>query len=88
MSALIRSPPPFTIAVLITAKDLHGVPGSQNGFDNSGQRGSILWNTEQSYIDRTNAIIKTLAAEFSQSQYANTVSAIGECKAWQLAENG
>lgn len=23
--------------------DLHGVPGSQNGFDNSGQRGSANW---------------------------------------------
>ncbi len=23
--------------------DLHGAPGSQNGFDNSGRRGSELW---------------------------------------------
>ncbi len=23
--------------------DLHGAPGSQNGFDNSGRRGDILW---------------------------------------------
>jgi glucan 1,3-beta-glucosidase len=23
--------------------DLHGAPGSQNGFDNSGQRGQALW---------------------------------------------
>lgn len=23
--------------------DLHGCPGSQNGFDNSGRRGDILW---------------------------------------------
>lgn len=56
--------------------DLHGVPGSQNGFDNSGHRGSINWNTQQSNIDRSSAIIKTLAAEFSQAKYNNVVSAI------------
>ncbi|KAF8971704.1 glycoside hydrolase superfamily [Flammula alnicola] len=40
--------------------DLHGAPGSQNGFDNSGQRmGSPTWQTEQSFVDRTDAIIKT-----------------------------
>jgi glucan 1,3-beta-glucosidase len=26
--------------------DLHGAPGSQNGFDNSGQRGAANW-----YVD-------------------------------------
>lgn len=26
--------------------DLHAGPGSQNGFDNSGQRGEIGWVTE------------------------------------------
>lgn len=62
--------------------DLHGVPGSQNGFDNSGHRGSINWNTQQSNIDRSSAIIKTLAAEFSQAKYNNVVSAIGEYLAY------
>ncbi|KAF9509204.1 glycoside hydrolase family 5 protein [Hydnum rufescens UP504] len=56
--------------------DLHGAPGSQNGYDNSGHRGSISWNIDQTNIDRTNAIIKALAAEFSKPQYANVVSAI------------
>lgn len=59
--------------------DLHGVPGSENGFDNSGHRGAINWNTAQSNIDRSSAIIKTLAAEFSQAKYNNVVSAIGGC---------
>ncbi|KAF9015697.1 exo-1,3-beta-glucanase [Cyathus striatus] len=45
--------------------DLHGAPGSQNGFDNSGQKKSFPeWQTSQSNIDRTNAIIKTLASMF------------------------
>ncbi|KAF8335349.1 glycoside hydrolase family 5 protein [Cantharellus anzutake] len=57
--------------------DLHGVPGSQqNGFDNSGRRGLVNWPNQQSNIDRTNAMIKALAAEFSQASYANVVSAI------------
>ncbi|KZV65190.1 glycoside hydrolase family 5 protein [Peniophora sp. CONT] len=39
--------------------DLHGAPGSQNGYDNSGHRvSSPAWQTSQSNIDRTNAIIK------------------------------
>ncbi|KAF5313187.1 hypothetical protein D9619_002623 [Psilocybe cf. subviscida] len=45
--------------------DLHGAPGSQNGFDNSGQRGSATWQNKQSNIDRTSAIIKTLASMFA-----------------------
>ncbi|KAI0275226.1 exo-beta-1,3-glucanase [Gloeopeniophorella convolvens] len=45
--------------------DLHGAPGSQNGFDNSGQRlASPTWQTNQTNIDRTNAIIMRLAHEF------------------------
>jgi glucan 1,3-beta-glucosidase len=58
---------------------LHGLPGSQNGFDNSGHAGDILWHTQQSNIDRSSAIIKILAAEFSQPQYASSVVAIGAC---------
>lgn len=46
--------------------DLHGAPGSQNGFDNSGQKMSYPeWQSSQSNIDRTNAIIKTLASMFA-----------------------
>ncbi|KAF5323382.1 hypothetical protein D9611_005595 [Ephemerocybe angulata] len=45
--------------------DLHGSPGSQNGFDNSGQKmDAPTWHTKQSHIDRTNAVIKTLANMF------------------------
>ncbi|THH17376.1 hypothetical protein EW146_g3420 [Bondarzewia mesenterica] len=55
--------------------DLHGAPGSQNGFDNSGQKMSYpTWHTSQSNIDRTNNIIKQIAAEFA-GQY-QTVAAI------------
>jgi glucan 1,3-beta-glucosidase len=39
--------------------DLHGAPGSQNGFDNSGKKGSIAWgqgNTVQHTLDVLNKI--------------------------------
>ncbi|TFK19970.1 exo-beta-1,3-glucanase [Coprinopsis marcescibilis] len=48
--------------------DLHGAPGSQNGFDNSGQKMSYpLWHTQQSYIDRTNSVIRTIASRYRDS---------------------
>lgn len=43
--------------------DLHGIPGSQNGFDNSGQRGVLNWiDNKQNYdlgIEVLNYIFKT-----------------------------
>ncbi|KAL5638947.1 hypothetical protein ACGC1H_003349 [Rhizoctonia solani] len=56
--------------------DLHGAPGSQNGFDNSGKKGAVTWHTNSQNVARTNAIIKTLAAEFSKEEYADTVTSI------------
>ncbi|KAF8215876.1 exo-beta-1,3-glucanase [Mycena galopus ATCC 62051] len=45
--------------------DLHGAPGSQNGFDNSGHRGVADWANDGSSgrdVQRTNAIIKQIAS--------------------------
>jgi len=56
--------------------DLHGAPGSQNGYDNSGHRGAAEWATQQSNIDRTKAIIQSLAQEFSDPQYYGVVTAL------------
>ncbi|KAJ7070741.1 glycoside hydrolase family 5 protein [Mycena amicta] len=42
--------------------DLHGAPGSQNGFDNSGHRISFpTWHSNNTNVQRTDAIIKTIA---------------------------
>lgn len=50
--------------------DLHGAPGSQNGFDNSGQKMDYpTWHTRQSNVDRTNAVIKTIANMFKDNKY-------------------
>ncbi|OJA19124.1 hypothetical protein AZE42_02153 [Rhizopogon vesiculosus] len=41
--------------------DLHGAPGSQNGYDNSGHKMSYpTWHSNQTNVDRTDAIIKTI----------------------------
>lgn len=57
--------------------DLHGAPGSQNGFDNSGYRGPREWFWNQTNADRSIAALKVLVAEFTQPAYGNTVAAIG-----------
>ncbi|KAG1743507.1 glycoside hydrolase superfamily, partial [Suillus lakei] len=46
--------------------NLHGIPGSQNGYDNSGHKISYLtWQSNQMNIDQTDAIIKQIASMFS-----------------------
>lgn len=40
--------------------DLHGAPGSQNGFDNSGRRGDINWNGHAN-IERSLRIVDQMA---------------------------
>jgi len=51
----------YNLKVII---DLHGAPGSQNGFDNSGQKmPRPQWHTKQENVDRTNAIIKRIASQ-------------------------
>ncbi|KAH7927594.1 glycoside hydrolase family 5 protein [Leucogyrophana mollusca] len=46
--------------------DLHGAPGSQNGFDNSGQRLEFPgWHSNATNVARTDAIIKTIGSMFA-----------------------
>ncbi|KAL8280667.1 hypothetical protein RQP46_006990 [Phenoliferia psychrophenolica] len=56
--------------------DIHGGPGSQNGFDNSGRRGNIGWHTQQSNVQRTKAVLQTLSAEFEKATYNGVVTAL------------
>ena len=59
--------------------DLHGAPGSQNGFDNSGQR--ILkpeqpqWTTG-STVDETLSVIQLIANKYGQQKYQDVVVGI------------
>ncbi|GAA5940619.1 uncharacterized protein JCM15063_006307 [Sporobolomyces koalae] len=54
--------------------DVHGAPGSQNGFDNSGRRGNATWQTSTQNVDRTLNVVSKLAKEFAKPKYANTVT--------------
>ena len=55
--------------------DLHGAPGSQNGFDNSGHKVTHPgWHTEKDAVARTNAIVKTIALTYANN--TNVVPAI------------
>ncbi|KAJ5894101.1 hypothetical protein N7495_005792 [Penicillium taxi] len=49
------------IKVLI---DLHGAPGSQNGFDNSGKRGAIQWQQGDT-VEHTKNAIDALAKRYA-----------------------
>ncbi|EGG11838.1 family 5 glycoside hydrolase [Melampsora larici-populina 98AG31] len=51
--------------------DLHGAPGSQNGFDNSGRKGPIDWATDPKNILRTKQTLTVIAKEFSQPKYVS-----------------
>ncbi|KAJ1894881.1 hypothetical protein LPJ66_004923 [Kickxella alabastrina] len=64
--------------------DLHGAPGSQNGFDNSGRRGSPQWLYSRTNIDRTlDALNKMsqLAAEWEDVVYG--IQIMNEPSRWK-----
>jgi glucan 1,3-beta-glucosidase len=56
--------------------DIHGVPGSQNGFDNSGRSGPIHWPNNPDYYTRTQYTFNRLATLFSQPEWKGTVTAV------------
>ena len=56
--------------------DLHGVPGSQNGFDNSGLRDTLTWQNDQKNIDVTVSVLKTIAENYSTDEYKDVVIGI------------
>ena len=56
--------------------DLHSVPGSQNGFDNSGRSGPINWANNPSYYTQTQYAFNRLVTEFTQSASDGVVTAI------------
>lgn len=60
--------------------DLHGAPGSQNGWNHSGRQGPIGWlngTDGQLNADRTLAIHTQLTTFFAQPRYANIITMYG-----------
>ncbi|KZP25280.1 glycoside hydrolase family 5 protein [Athelia psychrophila] len=60
--------------------DLHGAPGSQNGFDNSGETLVIpMWHSNATNVERTDAILKTIASMFKdQTSVVPIIAALNE----------
>ncbi|KAK1053679.1 hypothetical protein LTR74_016185 [Friedmanniomyces endolithicus] len=60
--------------------DLHGAPGSQNGWNHSGRQGAIGWlNGTDGALngDRTIAIHEQLSTFFTQTRYKNIIAMYG-----------
>lgn len=56
--------------------DLHGAPGSQNGYDNSGQRKDVPQWTQGDTVDQTLSVIQTIAEKYAQTSYQDVVAGI------------
>lgn len=57
--------------------DLHGAPGSQNGFDNSGRRGDATWHQDYNNVLRTKKVVESLSKKYSDPSYWQVVTALG-----------
>ncbi|KAJ5960232.1 uncharacterized protein N7479_007382 [Penicillium vulpinum] len=58
--------------------DLHGAPGSQNGFDNSGKRGAIHWQ-QGNTVENTKDALEALAARYkNDGDVVTAIEALNE----------
>ncbi|KAG8533825.1 uncharacterized protein KY384_001566 [Bacidia gigantensis] len=55
--------------------DLHGAPGSQNGYDNSGHNGTVDWG-DGSNIAYTRAVLQLIANKYAKQEYQDVVVGI------------
>lgn len=55
--------------------DLHGAPGSQNGFDNSGKRDALDFQ-DPTNIDRTLLVLRDIFAKYGGNKYFDVISGI------------
>lgn len=56
--------------------DLHGAPGSQNGFDNSGHKVSTPGWQKGETTAQTLAVLNTISKKYAQPEYQDVVVAI------------
>lgn len=55
--------------------DLHGAPGSQNGFDNSGHKTTPGWGQGET-VQQTLAVLKTISEKYAKAEFADVVVAV------------
>ncbi|ESZ99005.1 glucan 1,3-beta-glucosidase precursor [Sclerotinia borealis F-4128] len=64
--------------------DVHGAPGSQNGFDNSGRKGPVTW-TQGDTTKQTLAAIQSLAYRYAPATDVVTgIELLNEPASWDL----
>ncbi|GMF62635.1 unnamed protein product [[Candida] boidinii] len=56
--------------------DLHGAPGSQNGFDNSGLRDTYEWQAVDGNVQLTLDVLDYISSKYSAEDYVDTVIGI------------
>ena len=56
--------------------DLHGAPGSQNGFDNSGQRLTTPGWQQGNTVQQTLQVLDTIQKKYGDSSYDNVIAGI------------
>ncbi|KAI7694526.1 hypothetical protein KC353_g18130, partial [Hortaea werneckii] len=56
--------------------DIHGAPGSQNGYSGSGLVDVVTFQSNQTNADRTLKVLRNLTQEFSKEQYGGVVTNI------------
>ncbi|KAK6396655.1 hypothetical protein LTR65_008553 [Meristemomyces frigidus] len=56
--------------------DIHGAPGSQNGWEETGLVGPVAFSANTSNSDRTLKVLQNLTTEFSKDQYGGVVTNI------------
>ncbi|KAF8427709.1 glucan 1,3-beta-glucosidase precursor [Tirmania nivea] len=56
--------------------DLHGAPGSQNGFDNSGQRDRLQWQSTPGFVEHTLKVVGMLSARYAKAEFGDVVAGI------------
>ncbi|KAI4521815.1 glycoside hydrolase family 5 protein [Schizophyllum commune Loenen D] len=63
--------------------DLHGAPGSQNGFDNSGQKMTKPgWAYNETNVARTEAVLQTMTELVKDSEAASIIAPLNEIAPW------
>lgn len=56
--------------------DLHGAPGSQNGYDNSGQRMDYPQWLQGDTVAQTLSVLHTIAEKYGQAEYDDVMAGI------------
>lgn len=56
--------------------DLHGVPGSQNGFDNSGKRGKVGWQDDPENLNVTTKALDYIFDKYGVEGLSDTIIGI------------